>query len=402
MLQENEKIYSVSEITTIIKEILEANIGKIWIEGEISNLSIPASGHVYFTLKDEHNQVKVAFFRASQRKLGFELKEGQKIKVFGRISIYGKKSEYQIIAEQIENLGLGDLLLEFEKLKKKLEAEGLFDQAHKRPIPSFPNKIGVITSETGAALRDILHIVTRRYKNVEIQIYPVLVQGDEAAGQIITAINDMNEMAQADVLILARGGGSMEDLWAFNDEKLAHAIYESKIPVISAVGHQIDFTIADFVADLRAPTPSAAAELVVPDSGELYENIVSYRKRLESLLDNLVERYVEKLDRLEKSYAFKMPFEMYTEYLQKLDDLTLDMDRSITDKLKLTIDSVKALKEKLTILNPLNILKKGYAVVYDEKGSILKDASHAKPGDRIKAKLYKGEIKAIVNKKEEE
>ncbi len=389
MLKENGKIYSVSEITTIIKGLLEDNVGIIWIQGEISNLRIPGSGHVYFTLKDEYNQVKIAFFRASHRKLGFELKEGQKIKIFGQLSIYGQRSEYQIIAEEIELLGIGDLLVQFEKLKKKLESEGLFLDEHKKPIPAFPDKIGIITSQTGAALRDILNIIDRRYRNVEILIYPVLVQGEEAPEQIIGALKDMNEISAADIIILARGGGSIEDLWAFNDEKLAYAIYESKIPVISAIGHQIDFTIADFVADMRAPTPSAAAELVVPDSHELYENIVSYRKRLENTLDNIVLRYEEKLQGLAKSHAFKMPFDLYNEYVQKLDDVGMDFDRLIADKIKFTGDTIKTLKEKLAILNPLNILKKGYAVVYNEDKSILKDSRQVKPGKKLRPDCLK-------------
>ena len=287
--------YSVSEITNIVKEILEQNLKTIWIHGEISNYSCPASGHVYFTLKDENNQIKTAFFGGRRKADDMDLKDGTKVAVLGRVSIYGKRSEYQIIADEIQVVGVGNLLIEFEKLKKRLSIEGLFDASRKLPIPKFPQKIGIITSRTGAAIRDILNILSRRYPSVDILIYPVTVQGDSAPPQIINALQEMDSL-NLDVLILTRGGGSMEDLWAFNDEKLAYAIAEVETPIISAIGHEIDFTISDLVSDMRAPTPSAAAELVVPDRQELLDALQAIENKVKTAITYMIDSYEERLD----------------------------------------------------------------------------------------------------------
>lgn len=297
-------------------------------------------------------------------------------------------------------LGIGDLLIKFEKLKKKLAEKGLFNETRKRKIPKFPQKIGIITSITGAAIRDILNIISRRYTNLEIQIIPVLVQGEEAPGQIIKAIKDFNEFEDIDVIILARGGGSIDDLWAFNDENLAYAIYESKIPIISAVGHEVDFTIADFVADLRAPTPSAAAELVVPDKKELLGNLEALKKNIYSTVKAIIKRYSERLKALMGRYAFKIPERIFDEQVQRLDEVIQNLDEIIDTKFKDMKEKLKNLTEKLNILNPLSILKKGFSIVYDSKGNLVKEANEVSKGEDIKIKLYKGNIVAEVKEKE--
>jgi exodeoxyribonuclease VII large subunit len=392
-----DKAYTVSEITNVVKEILEQNLNTVWIQGEISNYSSPASSHVYFTLKDETNQIKTAFFGGKKKAYDLELKDGVKVAVFGRVSIYGKRSEYQLIVEEIQVMGVGGLLVEFEKLKKRLSTEGLFDASRKVSIPEYPEKIGIITSRTGAAIRDILNIISRRYPVCRVLIYPVMVQGEAAAPQIIKAVQEMDSLC-LDVIILTRGGGSIEDLWAFNDEKLAYAIVEAKTPVISAVGHEIDFTIADFVADLRAPTPSAAAELVVPDVQELIENLKSQKNRLNIYITNTVKNFEERLDSVSKSYGFKIPFNIYNDHVQRMDELSLELGKRLDDRLQDSDEKLTVINDKLTIMNPLNILKKGYSVVYDSgSGAIIKDSETA--GKEIKIKLYKGGLDAEVTGK---
>ncbi len=395
-----DKIHTVSEATMIIKELLEENIGSVYIKGEISGLKIPESGHCYFSLKDEFNQIKVALFKHTANKLDIDLKDGQEVVVFGKISIYGKKSEYQIIAEDIKISGIGELLLKFEKLKKKLAEKGLFDESRKRPIPEFPRKVGIITSRTGAAIRDILNILSRRYTDLEIIIKPTLVQGNEAPEQIIEAIKILNEFDDIDVIILARGGGSIEDLWAFNDENLAYAIYESKIPIISAVGHEIDWTIADFVADLRAPTPSAAAEILVPDKNELLNILIKQMKNIHNLMLSIINSNKEKLNSLIKRYAFKIPEKIYEEQVQRLDDAIINLNEVIDVKIKELNEKILNIKDKLNILNPLKVLKRGFSIVYDEKNRLVKESEKVLKNENIKIRLYKGKLIAQVKEKE--
>lgn len=391
-----ESPFTVTEITNAVKETLEQNIGKVWIKGEISNHSSPASGHIYFTLKDDTNQIKVAVFRGSMRSAGLE--DGQKVTVFGRLSIYGKRSEYQLIGEEVHVIGVGELLVEFEKLKKKLQEKGLFEQSHKRKIPKFPNKIAVITSKTGAVIRDIINVTERRYRLAEILLYPVMVQGEEAPPQIIKAIKDVNQIEGVDLIILARGGGSPEDLWAFNDEKLAYAIYESDIPVISAVGHEVDFTIADFVADLRAPTPSAAAEMAVPDTGELLNMLSNTARRLVNSLSNKVSVHERRLEAIAKSYAFKIPFEMYKDHAIRVDEISAGITKAVENMARVKSETADILSGKLELLNPLGILKKGYSVAYDSFGNIIKDASALEAGAAVSVRLHKGGFDAKIER----
>ncbi|MCX8093057.1 MAG: exodeoxyribonuclease VII large subunit [Candidatus Goldbacteria bacterium] len=394
----NEKPFTVTEINNLIKNLVEENLQKVWVKGEISNLSIPSSGHIYFTLKDAFSQIKVAFFKSSNKLNNLQLKDGKEVIVYGKISIYSKRSEYQIIAEEIKISGEGDLLLEFERLKKKLSDEGLFNENRKRPIPRFPEKIGIITSPTGAVIKDIIKIINRRYKAVEIIIYPSMVQGDEAAQQLIEGIKYFNSKTDIDVIILARGGGSIEDLWPFNDENLAREIYASKIPVISAVGHEVDFTIADFVADLRAPTPSAAAELVVPDTEELLDKLDNYKKILYTVINNLLENYNEKIKGYETNNVFRKILNFYDEYSQMLDDYILEIKKTIKNFLEKKEEKVKFIAEKLMLLNPYAILKKGYSVVFDNTGKIIKSYENVKKGQDINIRLHRGKLKADVTK----
>lgn len=388
--------YTVTEITSAIKETLEQNIERVWIKGEISNYSTPASGHIYFTLKDETNQIKVAMFRGASRVTGLEA--GQKVSVFGKLSIYGKRSEYQLIGEEIHVVGVGELLVEFEKLKKKLQEKGLFDQSRKRKIPKFPERIAVVTSKTGAVISDIINVITRRYRLAEILVYPTMVQGDGAAAQIITALKEINSRNASDVIILARGGGSLEDLWAFNDEKLAYAIYESKIPVISAVGHEIDFTISDFVADVRAPTPSAAAEIAVPDTKDLLVLLSNSANRMVSALKNRVSSGEKKLESIAKSYAFKVPFETYKDHSIRVDELSVKIAKVIENFFRVKSETANILSGKMELLNPLAVLKKGYAVAYDADGKIIKHSKGLSAGQKVSVKMYKGGFDAKVER----
>ena len=390
-------VFSVSEITEALKACIEGTFGTVIVQGEISNLSTPGSGHIYFNLKDEANIIKVAMFRYGRQE-ALNLEDGQKVSVTGKLTAYGKTGYYQIVAKDIQVLGVGELLVQFEKLKKLLEKEGLFDVSHKRPIPLYPSKIGIVTSPTGAAIKDILKIIEHRYRNVDILICPVLVQGNEAAGQICKAIEDLNAIGGIDVIIVGRGGGSIEDLWAFNDETLARAIYNSAIPIISAVGHEVDYSIADFTADLRASTPSNAAELVVPDSSALDNVLINQKNRLSTSLDRLLIKNEDQLNGFLKMRAFTVPFEMFEDYSQRVDESEIDISRLIKEKTANFEDKLKHLEEKNILLNPVNILKKGYSIVYDDvSGRLIKDSKDA--GKTIKIRLYKGELSADVKKK---
>jgi exodeoxyribonuclease VII large subunit len=305
--QDGRRIYRVSELTRLIRVALENEFGSIWVEGEISNVHPSTPGHIYFTLKDESAQIKAALFRGDRRAVRVELRDGLKVRVFGEITAYEQRSEYQIIVKQVEEAGLGSLQEAFEKLKKKLAAEGLFDAARKKPLPMLPRRIGIVTSPTGAAIRDILNILTRRFPNLYVLVAPVKVQGEGASAEIAAAIDLLNARGGLDVLIVGRGGGSLEDLWAFNEEVVARAIARSRLPVISAVGHEIDFTISDFVADLRAPTPSAAAELVVRPKADFEKMLSQLAVRLTRGLRQRALEWKNRLLKVERSEVFREP-----------------------------------------------------------------------------------------------
>ncbi|MBI3353706.1 MAG: exodeoxyribonuclease VII large subunit [Nitrospirae bacterium] len=392
------RILTVSDLTSLIKSDLEESFYDIWIEGEISNLRIPASGHSYLTLKDEASQIKAVLFKSSARNIKFELKDGIHIICHGRLTVYEPRGEYQIVIDLVEPRGIGALQLAFEQLKEKLAKEGLFDPERKRPIPLLPGKIGIITSLTGAAIRDMLNIINRRFANVHIIINPVPVQGEGAGAEIAKAIAEMNEFKDIDVLIVGRGGGSLEDLWAFNEEVVARAIYNSRIPVISAVGHEIDFTIADFVADLRAPTPSAAAELVVKNKIDLMESMSHLSSRLKNGIKTLFDAKRSALR--EEIRAMKDPATRINEYIQRIDDLSIRLSGRISRYLDGLKKQAEAAAGKLNALSPLATLSRGYSIamkIPDMK--IIKEAGEVKEGDEVNIRLNKGSLICVVSKR---
>ncbi len=401
MINETEEkhIYTVTELTRYIRQIIENSFPQVWVEGEISNFVLHSSGHMYFSLKDAGSIVQSAMFKRSNEKLKFRLKDGMKVICFGKISVYEPRGSYQLIVEEVEPKGIGALQLQFQQLKDKLNKEGLFDQSHKIPIPELPTRIGIVTSPTGAAIRDILNIARRRFSNVEIMIYPVRVQGEGSKDEIAAAIRDFNRLNNIDVMIVGRGGGSLEDLWAFNEEVVARAIYDSEIPVISAVGHEIDYTIADFVADLRAPTPSAAAELVIPKKEDLVNSINTNVTRLKNALVNILDTMTQKLAALKDSYALKQPLKMMDQYEQMIDDLCKDMAIRIEHLVDMRAENFNLFSQKLEALSPLAVLNRGYSISARlTDGRIVKSANDINIGDQIETKLGKG---SFISKVEE-
>jgi len=387
------KIYTVSEISKKIRATLESTCSAVWVEGEVSNYIYHSSGHMYFSIRDENAVLKCAMFRRANEKLKFKIKDGMKIVCFGSIGVYAPRGDYQLIAETIEPKGIGALQLRFEELKQKLKKEGLFEQSHKKPIPYLPTRIGVVTSPTGAAIRDILNVTRRRFSNVEIIINPAKVQGESAKNEIEVAIKQFNELKNIDVMIVGRGGGSLEDLWAFNEEIVARAIFNSEIPIISAVGHEIDYTISDFVSDLRAPTPSAAAELVLPRKDDLVSTINTSLARLRNSLVGKIEMLKEKVLTLSTSYVLRQPLNLVMQYDQKVDDLTKDLAVGIERAVRINREKFNLLIGKLEALSPLAILNRGYSISMTAKDShILKDIKDISKEDLIKTKLAKGEL----------
>ncbi|MBI5417482.1 exodeoxyribonuclease VII large subunit [Candidatus Poribacteria bacterium] len=398
-VKEKRKVFTVTEATLQIKKLLELSFTNIWIEGEISDLKRPGSGHAYFILKDNSSQIKAVMFRFNNQRLRFALENGIKIIAQGTISVYDKRGEYQIIIEAMEPTGLGALQLAFEQLKKKLFDEGLFNTERKRPIPIYPKKIGIVTSSTGAAIKDILNVINRRFCNVHIIINPVRVQGKEAPTEIANAIQELNKFEDIDVMIVGRGGGSLEDLWAFNEEVVARAIYESGIPVISAVGHEIDYTIADFVADLRAPTPSAAAELVVQNKTNI-ENIIKMNtERLESSIKNVLNIYKNKTTYLAQKKCFVKPQEIFQDKYQEVDYMIERIKELTSNFLAIKKEKINTIHNSILHLSPLAILSRGYslALILPEK-KLLTNSKDALPGQEIEIKLSHGEIICEVKK----
>ncbi len=391
------KVYKVSEITREIHTLLEKNFPLVWVEGEISNFKHQQpSGHMYFTLKDEAAQLNCCFFARANQSLNFKLEDGIKIVAIGRVSVYDARGSYQLYVERVEPKGVGALQLAFEQLKKKLEAEGLFDPAAKKPIPKFPHRIGIVTSETGAALQDMLKVLKRKSYGFQIILTPARVQGEGAAAEIARAIENFNAQKDTDVLIVGRGGGSLEDLWAFNEEIVARAIFKSKIPVISAVGHEVDWTIADFVADQRAHTPTAAAEQVVFFWDELYERIREYKNRMQIAVKSIVKTNRENLESLLTSYAFRQPMAQLGQLSQRVDELLRQMQnylRAQAENKKLEFQNVLG---KLNALSPMSVLERGYSLTTDEKGSLVKTAGQIQVGSTMTTRFSKGSLKSKV------
>jgi len=398
-MAEKRHIYTISELTRNVKALLEERFATIWVEGEISNFKLHSSGHMYFSLKDADSVLRTVLFRNVNKSLRFELKDGMHAVCLGRITVYEKSGQYQINVLKIEPKGAGALQLAFEQLKERLRQEGLFDQKHKKPIPFLPQRIGVVTSATGAAFQDIRHALNRRFANLEIILNPVKVQGKGAAEEVARAIDEFNEFGQVDVLIVGRGGGSLEDLWAFNEEEVVRAIFRSKIPVISAVGHEIDYTISDFVADLRAPTPSAAAEQVIAHKQELFDKIENLYSRLSLSISNAVELWGHRLGAFKERYAFKRPTDLIEQYQQRVDELTSGLAIKLKHLGAIYQERYNVAVGKLQALSPLNILGRGYSItsmVADQK--IIKNTHSLKAGLKIKTRLSDG---ALISKIEE-
>ncbi|MBL0224939.1 MAG: exodeoxyribonuclease VII large subunit [Geobacteraceae bacterium] len=426
-------ILTVSRLTALLRGVLEENFEQVWVQGEVSNLSFPSSGHLYFTLKDAGAQLRGVMFKGSAKNLKFRPGDGMSLIARGRISVYDQRGEYQLICEYLEPAGVGALQLAFMQLKERLAREGLFDEAHKQPLPTFPRRIGVITSPTGAAIHDILNVLKRRFASVEILLYPVRVQGEGAAGEIARAIDEMNRLGLADVLIVGRGGGSLEDLWAFNEEVVARAVYRSKLPVISAVGHETDWTICDFAADLRAPTPSAAAELVVASSvelrtrlealdhrlrlaletrlaglasridglrralhdpgtmlGHLSQRVDDLAGRLELALRNSAIRSRGQLDRLQAGLMHTNPVRTVEGLRQRVSLITLRCERLMTGKLEGIKLVFAGATTRLEVLSPLKTLSRGYAIATTADGAVVSDTCQLAAGDRLRVHLLRG------------
>ena len=441
MSERERQVYTVSELTLRLKAALEEAFPAVWVEGEISNLRTPGSGHSYFTLKDEGAQLSAVLFRGRGRRVRFDLEDGMQVLVFGGLDVYAARGQYQLVVEMMEPQGLGALQLAFEQLKRKLEAEGLFDEGRKRPLPAFPRVIGVVTSPTGAAIRDILNIIGRRFGDLRILIAPVRVQGDEAPGEIIQALLNLQTVAELDVVIVGRGGGSIEDLWAFNDEGVARAIVACCVPVISAVGHETDFTIADFVADLRAPTPSGAAELVVREKLAVVESLVDLYARLKQAVSAEVAAYRERVEYLGRRRVLTDPARALRDLHRRLDELQgrlrlglRSSQRQVTHRLALATGalrsrnplariaggaallaqlrgrliasaahSVKVSRSRfaetvgrLESLSPLGVLARGYSLTRLPSGAVVRSAGQVAVGDPLEILLHQGALGARV------
>ncbi len=440
----NGHIYGVSELTQKIKAILEKTFPFIWISGEISNLRIPSSGHCYFTLRDDVAQIGAVMFRRQVNGLKFRMEDGLSIVGLGRISVYEPRGTYQIIFEHLEPKGAGLLQIAFEKLKRRLYEEGLFDEKHKRPLPDLPQTVVIVTSPTGAAVHDFINVAHRRYPNISIDVVPVRVQGDRSPDEIIRAIAIINRLANADLIVLARGGGSLEDLWAFNDEGVARAIHASQIPVVSAVGHETDFTIADFVADLRAPTPSAAAEIAIPLKEERIKRIENLKQRLYRFVDK--DLYIKKIELSNFSVRLVHPRKRLQEMRLRLDDTVMGLestmagllsrnrerlsygqkaltalspsrtigvlrDRRISLQRLLVSHTNRAIKEKraanatcfamLDALNPLAILQRGYSITRTiSDAAIVRNAKKVETGQHLEVLLGKGKLTVTVDQRD--
>ncbi len=433
-----KEVYAVSRLVREAKSVLEGSFPLIWVEGELSNLAMPASGHIYFTLKDEVAQVRCAMFRNRNRNIRFTPKNGMQVLLRVRVTLYEGRGEFQCVVEHMEEAGSGALQRAYEALKHRLGEAGLFEQAHKKELPAFPQRVGIISSPDGAAVHDILTVLNRRFPSVNVIIYPVAVQGVDSAKQLVEAIVVAGKRQECDVLIISRGGGSLEDLWSFNDEQLAHAIFASEIPVISAVGHEIDFTIADFVADVRAPTPSAAAEIAVPDVTELLSNIANYKSRLYHLitqhirtdkqqLTHLMHRLpqpqakirqqMQTIDRLEQqlhrnyvqiinhkrqqidywTVRLKHPQAKIEVQKQKINHLLERLENSIKQKLQHLQSHLTQQVRTLSAVSPLSTLERGYSITTDSRtGKVIHIASEVELNQMITVRLQQGQLMCVV------
>lgn len=421
--QAAQHVYAVSELSQQVKSLLEDEIGSVWVEGEISGFRPQASGHMYFDLKDESALINVCLFRGSQRHCSVLPENGKQVKVFGDVTSYPKSSRYQIICRAMEEAGLGKLHLAFEKLKKKLADEGLFDEAIKKPLPALPLRLGIVTSPSGAALQDMLNVLARRYPNLHIRIAPARVQGPGAAEEIAAGIETLNRFPDLDVILIGRGGGSMEDLWAFNEERVARAIHASAKPVISAVGHETDFTISDFAADLRAPTPSAAAELVIGRKADFEEQVRSLEKRLQrglrdsldgaaqdvdTLQDKLwihtrhtVERLRSQVSDRARRLQQASPRAQLKARTEAVHQAEKRLQRSLSGRLNRSQHRVLAAENRLQAMNPAQVLTRGYSITRTASGRVLRSISDVQAGEEVSTRLSDGHITSTVTHREE-
>ena len=425
-MQNEQLVLEVSQVNSYIKEMLDADglLGGLCIRGELSNYKKYPSGHHYFTLKDGQSQLKCVMFRSSAMRLRFRPENGMMVQAAGRITVYPRDGVYHLYGVAMPPEGAGDLAVAFEQLKKKLAAEGLFDPAHKKPIPAYPHRIAIITSAAGAAVHDMLRIIRHRYPLAEVKLLPVRVQGEEAAGEIVAALDYANRYQVADLIITGRGGGSMEDLWAFNEEVVARAIYRSKIPVISAVGHEPDVTIADYVADLRAATPSNAAELCTPDQQELRQKITAAQTRLASLLSRQLKNCRTQLELRKNARVLQSPENYLADRRQTLDMLTEKLGRTMANRLTKEAGQLALCRQQLSTaenavlagerkrletsaarldaMSPLKVLSRGYSITEDDRGAAIVSASALHPGDHIAIRFHRGSVDARVEQVREE
>lgn len=425
-MQNEQLVLEVSQVNSYIKEMLDADglLGGLCIRGELSNYKKYPSGHHYFTLKDGQSQLKCVMFRSSAMRLRFRPENGMMVQAAGRITVYPRDGVYQLYCVAMTPEGAGDLAVAFEQLKKKLAAEGLFDPAHKKPIPAYPHRIAIITSAAGAAVHDMLRIIRHRYPLTEVKLLPVRVQGEEAAGEIAAALDYANRYQVADLIITGRGGGSMEDLWAFNEEVVARAIYRSKIPVISAVGHEPDVTIADYVADLRAATPSNAAELCTPDQQELRQKITAAQTRMASLLSRQLKNCRTQLELRKNARVLQSPENYLADRRQTLDMLTEKLGRTMANRLTKEAGQLALCRQRLSTaenavlagerkrletraarldaMSPLKVLSRGYSITENDRGAAVVSASTLHPGDHITIRFHRGSVDAQVEQVREE
>lgn len=392
------KTLTVSALNNYIKKVLDNDfiLSNSNITGEISNFKIHSSGHIYFSLKDEHSKINCIMFRSAAKGLNFMPENGMKVVVKGRVSVYEKDGAYQLYCDEMKPEGMGELYIAFEKLKSKLQNEGLFDEEHKRPIPAYANKIGVITSPTGAAIRDIINVTKRRNRNVELVIYPALVQGINASKDIIKGIENLNRIEDIDIIILARGGGSIEELWCFNDESLALAVYNSKKPIITGVGHEIDYTIVDFVGDRRAPTPSAAAEIAVFNLQEFKSKILSYKNTMSAIINMILIEKKSKLDLMKKNLSTNSPRVRIVNEYNNIDRLREIINIKIKRRIEKDKERLGKASALLSAHNPLNILNKGYAIIEDNNRNVISNIGVLKEAGSIKVTLKDGSTEIML------
>jgi len=394
-----EHIYTVSEIARDIKRVIEQFIAPIWIEGEVSNFTVSRMGHIYFSLKDQTAVLNCTIWRSQSLSIPFQIVNGMRLVVFGNVTTYAMQSQYQLNVQQVRAAGLGSLFLAFEALKKKLSAEGLFDAERKKPIPSYPIQIGVITSQTGAAVRDFLQVSRRRNPSVAIYLYPALVQGREAAATIIQGIQVFNRRKNVDFIVITRGGGSLEDLWTFNEEALVRAIAQSTLPVVSAVGHEVDFTLCDFVADLRAPTPSAAAEMTIPERERILYQIEQTHQKMRRIIAVRLDNLYQKITNISRRLFLNRPLELLRQRIQRVDDLEAQIIKIFNNRIRSLKIELENFSKTLEVLDPRAILERGFAIVYqlpDRK--IIKSINAIAVGEKVGVELKDGELFARAEK----